>query len=134
MISRLLDYYFWFSQPPTILTNADKSLGYLFLASLISSIILGFAKRLIKHETKKKLASKIFYLLFTLGLSGLIWYGIRYENTPILANRYWAGLVLILGLIWVLFIIKYLIFNFPKELKEYNHEVLKNKYLPSSKN
>ena len=133
MISKLLDPNFWFSQPSIILTGGDRDFGYIFLASLVVSIILIIAKRFIQHGIMKKLVSKVFYLLLTIGLTGLVWYGIRYENTPIFANRYWAGLVFIFGMIWGLFIVKYLIFNFPKELKQYNYEVLKNKYLSGAK-
>jgi hypothetical protein len=129
----MINYIFWFTQPSIILAQADWILGWGFAGGVALSIILGLIKHWVKAPLTSKILSRFFNLSLTIGLCGLFWVGVRYENTPIFSMRAWAGLVLLIGLIWLIFIVKYLIFNYPKELKEYNHEQLKNKYIPNAK-
>lgn len=130
MWSELLDRNLWFSQPSIILTQTDRYLGYFFAGCLILCILLKLGKRFTTHQVFAGLMDRFFYLLLTVGFSGLVWYGFRYENTPIFAARSWAGLCLAIGIVWLLFIVKYLIFNFRGEVKDYDHELIKNKYIP----
>lgn len=129
----IFDSNLWFSQPSIILSRADFYLGYFFAACLILAIILKVLKRFSANLVKIKLNNKFFHLFLTVGISGLVWYGFRYENTPIFAVRAWAGANLVLGVVWFLFLVNYLVFNFNSELKEYDRELLKNKYIPGSK-
>ncbi|HTL39225.1 MAG TPA: hypothetical protein VL306_00205 [Methylomirabilota bacterium] len=129
----LLDPIFWLSQPPSTLTRADIFLGYFFLALVGVSIIIWIWTRFIRHSVWKKFIKQFEYLYLTIGLIGLLWFGIRYENTPIFACRYWMGIILLIAIIWKIFILKYLIFNFPAEVKDYNHEQIKNKYINSKR-
>ena len=133
MLTKLFDYFFWFTQPSTILTNADKVFGYLFLASLLLAIILGVWGRFISNQADKKLVKKFYLLTLNLGIAGLFWFGVRFENIPILAERFWAGAILIIGFIWLLFIVKYLAFNFRAEKVNYEREQIKNKYIPTKR-
>ncbi|MEO8066042.1 MAG: hypothetical protein ABI643_04340 [Candidatus Doudnabacteria bacterium] len=133
MFSKLLENNFWFSQPSSFLSQLDQYLAYFFVACLALTIAVWAIKRFSVNQVKIKILNKFFYLFLTIGLSGLVWYGFRYENTPIFALRAWAGLVLLIGLIWVLFIVKYLIFGFPAALKEYDREMTKSKYIPGPK-
>lgn len=130
MFSKLYDYYFWFTQPAPVLISSDKILGLIFLVFLIASIVLAIIKRFFKQPPTNKLAGKFVNLFWVIGLSGLVWLGLRYENTPIFSIRAWAGLVFLIGLVWLGFIIKYFLFGYFKELKQYHHEELKSRYLP----
>ena len=99
MLNQFTDYYFWTAAPPLTLTAPEKALMWLFttiaalgLAAIIFSYVNSDKVRDIAIRKFKNLA------LFT-GLSGLVWFAIRYENTPIFGSRYWAGLILVVGLI-----------------------------------
>lgn len=133
MLSKLLDSYFWFVQPSIVLSRADLILGYFFLGSLLIVTLLVIIKKSVKNEVKLKLLNRFKSLFLVVGISGLVWFALRYENTPIFGLRYWAGLFLLVGLIWGLFILKYLVFNFSKELRAFENEQLKNKYISGSK-
>jgi hypothetical protein len=130
MFDRLTDYYFWFPQPPTILSQPDMFFGYIFAGIFILAIVVRIVARFMSHDIYRKALLKFWYLGLTVGLSGLIWFGMRYENTQIFGRRYWAGLTLLVGLVWLVPVLKYLIMNFVKEKKEYERELIKNKYLP----
>jgi hypothetical protein len=128
----MFDYFFWFAQPSTILTQEDKILGIIFLAMLVVAIVFRVLAWFAKNPVNKELYKKFWSLFFWTGLSGVIWLGIRYENTQLFGRRYWAGLTLLVGVIWLGFIVKYLAFNYRSKKMEYNKESIKNKYLPAS--
>src|SRR6185503_5172976 len=111
MLNKLFDYYFWFTQPATILTPEDMTLAYIFLGIMVLAVVFWVLTKLISHQIKAKVFKKFWHLTLPIGLSGLVWLGLRYENTPLFAQRFWAGLTLIIGLLWLLVIVKYLIFN-----------------------
>ncbi len=129
-MKQLLDLNFWFGVPTEILTHADMLFGYTAAASFGVGVIILVAVRWVKNVIYKKLLNRIGYLGVTIGLLAALWWGVRYENTPIFSNRYWLGLITLSGIVWLLFIVKFLIFNFRKELAEYEREQLKNKYIP----
>lgn len=129
-MQQFLSYYFWFKQPSIILTNVDYWFGYIFAGLIVPAIIIRVSARFIKNPVSRKLILKFWRLTFTTGLIGLMWFGVRFENTQVLGLRFWAGLIIIAGIIWLIFILKYLFFNFFNEKKEFEREKLKSKYLP----
>lgn len=124
-----LDYYFWFAQPSTILNQFDKALALVFVGLLLVAVIVKVSKIFSKNSVTKKLLGRFEHLSFWIGLSGSVWFIFRYEATPIFAKRFWAGLVILLGIIWLAFIIKYLLFHYRKESKEFKDETLRKKYI-----
>lgn len=129
-MSQLNDYYFWFAQPSSILSNADKYLAYLFAGFLVLAIILGLLTRFTKNSVNAKLLKRFFSLSLTTALSGLAWVGLRYENVPLLGRRYWAAITLLIALVWFVWIMKYVIFGYTKDKTEFEKELIKSKYLP----
>ncbi len=128
-----MDKFFWYYQPSTFLSSTDKLFIYIFIGILGLSILTRIAKVFVKNPVHRKLVNKFWQLFFSLGISGIIWSVFRYENTPTFARRYWAGLIFVVGIIWLLFVLKYLIFNYRKDLAEYQRESVKNKYMPGRK-
>jgi hypothetical protein len=130
----MTDISFWFDQPALILSLEDKIFNYLFLGLAAAAIMLFLARYLLlKHPMVRKLAIRIIRLFTVTALTGLVWFGFRYENTPIFARRYWAGIILAIGLVWLLFILKYIIFRFREEKKEFDENLIKSRYLPKLK-
>jgi hypothetical protein len=129
----MFDYFFWFAQPSTILSSTDNLIGYFFAALLIIGIVLLILRKFVKHQIYRKIIKNLGNLSLVVGVLGIFWFGLRYENTPIFGRRYWAGMVGVIGLVWLGFILKYLVFRFAKDRKEYEHELVKNKYLGRSR-
>ena len=130
MFSQFSDKYFWYLQPSSILSNIDWAFGYFFAGLTGLAIILWIVGRFVKNDVFSKLLKRLVNLLLTTGLSGIAWFGLRFENTPIFARHYWAAVTILIGIIWLLFILKYLIFNLGTDLKSYDRELVKKKYLP----
>ena len=127
------DYYFWFSSPSYTLIPADKLFFWIFFVVTAVGLTAWVANWFIRDGLLQRVFSKITNFACTIGFSGLFWFFLRYENTPIFANRYWAALVFVAGLIWLGFVLKYVTFDFKKERANFTREQLKNKYLPNKK-
>ena len=127
---QLLSYYFWSTQPALDLNKYDLFLGYLFAGLLALAILLWISQRFLRHPMVRKAFAKFQNLALTISFFGLVWFGFRYESTPVMARRLWAGLIVLAGIIWLLFILKYLAFDFWREKNQYEREQIKNKYLP----
>jgi hypothetical protein len=130
----MTDYYFWFTQPPTAPTVHDLWAFYIFAGMVLASGLLFALRFSIKHTIVKQALRKFIILLLTVGIVGIIWYAFRFEGTPIFAKRIWAGLILLGGVIWIGFVLKYMLFRFNADKSEYDNNLLKSKYLPKRKN
>jgi len=133
MIPKLLTYDYWFKLPPIFFTVGDKILFWGFVVLFALGIVLWILAKYQEHKVNLKLVRKLNSFSFWIGFSGLVWALLRYENTPVFALRMWAGIVLVCGIIWFLFILKYLLMNYFKEKKEYDYLQIKNKYIPGNR-
>lgn len=128
------DSFFWFSQPSSFLNIFDYITGWISVGLVGLALLLWLANKFfVKHEIVKKLLRKFINLCLTIGLIGLLWFGIRYENSPFLAKRFWIALVILSAVVWLLFIVKYLLANFRKEKAEYDRIKLNEKYMTSAR-
>lgn len=127
------DQLFWFSQPATQLNVHDNYLLWLFAGIAIVGIVLKISFRFLKHPVIRKLLNRFSNAGLVMGLVGLIWFGMRYENAQIFSYRYWAALVIIILVIWLVFIFKYWLTNFRSEKQSYDRMLLNSKYIPGSK-
>ena len=133
MLKEISNKFFWLAQPSSFLSQTDQNFAYFFLGLLVVGIIFRLLAWRSKNEPNRKVFRRIWYFGLTIGLIGLSWFFFRYENTPILSVRAWMGVDLIAGLVWLLFILKFVIFDYRSLKSEYNRELLKNKYLPKSR-
>ena len=126
----LTDYYFWFAQPSTVLTDYDWYGGYFFGGLVALSILVWLANKLfVRHEVTKKLLSRYANAIFWFGILGAIWFAFRYQSIPIFSKRIVAGGVILIGIVWLGFITWYFIRKFFKEKREYDYNQVKNKYI-----
>lgn len=130
MLQQITDYYFWTSAPSLSLTSMDRAFMWLFVAITALGIVAIIFSYINSDKVTDVAIRKFKNLTLSTGLSGLVWFGIRYENTPILGSRYWAGLILIMALVWIGVFLKYMVFDYKKSKVQYERELLKNKYLP----
>lgn len=124
---------FWFSQPGLNLTSYDTNFFWAAVVSTIIGLILKILVKISKHPVVKKLINKFSNPFLTMGLVGLLWFGVRYENTPMLANRYWAGLIGLIFLMWLAYVFKYWFRKYGIEKREYDKQELNSRYIPGPK-
>ncbi|MBI4363365.1 MAG: hypothetical protein HY545_00775 [Candidatus Doudnabacteria bacterium] len=127
------DYFFWFAQPSSFLSDFDKNTGFIFGSLFVVGVILFVVKLLLKDPIAKRLVNKFFHLFIWIGFSGAIWFGFRYESTPFLGRRFWVGLIALAGLVWLVWNIYYLLLKFKSERQAHLTESIRQRYLPGSK-
>ncbi len=129
----LKETYFWFLQPSSALNNFDWIFIYIFAGMFAAGILFLLGLLFVKHQVYSQALKRWQKMFMYLGLSGLIWAGFRYENTPIFAKRFWVGLIFLIGLVWLFYILKYTIFKLSKDKAEYENALVKSKYMPKAK-
>lgn len=128
------DYYFWFSQPSTILNSFDLVLGYVFAGLVVLSVIAWLLKKFyFSHPVVRKLVGRFGNAMLWTGLIGLVWFGFRYEAVPIFSRRMWAALIVLSGVIWIGFIKWYMFSKFRKEKQDFDYASVKSKYIPGKR-
>ena len=127
------DYFFWFAQPSTVLSGFDLAVGYTSAGLVVASVVLWAVNRFLNHTILKRLISKFSRFGFGAGSIGLVWFALRYENTPIFAKRFWLFLMALVALIWLGFILNYLLRRFGPEKSEYDRYQVNSKYMPGKK-
>ncbi len=130
----LTDYFFWFAQPSTVLSNYDFVLGYIFAGFVALSLILWLVKKFfIQHPVTQRLVARTANAMFWMGVVGLIWFSFRYQAIPILSKRFLAALVILIWLVWIGNIKLYFWRRYFPEKQEYDNLQLKNKYINPKK-
>jgi len=77
-----------------------------------------------------KLKSSIFSLLLWTGGFGLALTFFHWQAIPYLSMRFLFEILFLVFIVWLIFILKYLIFNFKKEKQDFNQRQRFEKYLP----
>ncbi|MBI4054067.1 MAG: hypothetical protein HY397_01925 [Candidatus Doudnabacteria bacterium] len=77
----------------------------------------------------KKLFSRLLMGFSSFGIIGLVWSGLRYLAIPYLGLRFVAALIIATFLLWFLFVLKYLLFQYSTEQSEWAQAQLKKRYL-----
>ena len=124
---------FWFSQPSIVLSSYDNYFLWIFAILTGFGMFLKLAVRFSRHAVFRKLINKFGSAALWMGLIGLLWFALRYENTPIFAYRLWAGLIILIFAVWTLFVLKYAVLKFPTEKRDFDKILLNSKYIPGSK-
>lgn len=129
----LNDYFFWFAQPSSVLNDFDWWSGYTAAAFVVVAVLILIVKLFIKHPVYNKALNRFRNLFLTMGVIALVWFGFRYETTPIFSKRMWLAMIVLATLVWFGFILKYLFLNFNAEKSEYEANLLNSKYMPKRK-
>lgn len=129
MFNQLIDSSFWFSVPTLALTSADKAFFYFFCALVAIGVIAGVFMYYNENKGYDMIAKKIRSLGLYIGLFGVFWFWLRYENIQIFSSRYWAGLLILIWLYMTGRIIKFACVDFKKIRAQWQQQELKEKYL-----
>ncbi|MDP2933415.1 MAG: hypothetical protein Q8N81_04765 [bacterium] len=125
-------YSFLFDLPPS-LTRADMALFVFFGAVLLFAIASYLLSRTVKNNVSARLARRLSGGGFGFAVVGAIWAGIRYLSIPYLGTRFVASLILFSGLVWLGFVLKYVIFKYGVQMRQWEHEQVKSRYLKNSR-
>lgn len=121
------------SQLPSI-TRHDQALFVAFgtiLALAVAFWLLRMSSR--DHQVRAGLFSRFFHGFLAFGILGAVWSLFRYIVVPVLGIRFVALLILFGFVVWLGFIVRYLITRFAAEVKEWEREQVKKRYLGATR-
>ena len=97
---------------------------------VLLAVVLKISSVLAPTPVDKKVRSRFYRLFLTIGLSLAGWYLCRYENAMFFGTHFVVWLVVLIGLIWLGFILVSIIKNYRQEKNAWGKEQVKLKYLP----
>lgn len=129
MISNLLTSAFWFDLAFAGLTRFDKAVLILSALLVVVSVALAIFRRGIKNKFLKRYMRSWTSMLATIGIFGLIWAALRYEEIQVFSTRFAVLILYIIGLIWGVYLVRYYFKKYRLEVMEYIKEQERKKYM-----
>jgi hypothetical protein len=120
---------FWFAIDRTRIHTSDTLLLYIGAALVALGIILLIFKKLAKNQFLGRVAGRFAKIALTIGLLEGVWYLLRWQYVQALGTRLVAVLLLVWGLAWLYFPIKYLLRNYKLDMEQASREASRMKYL-----
>jgi hypothetical protein len=108
---------------------------YVYFGVFLLILIAGVAYRLImrakypKSKTVRRLTRRVLVMTETIGWLGLVSVAFVYEDATYLAWRLWPQLIIVLGLIWLVFLVWASYETVPEAIAEEVNEARKRKWL-----
>jgi hypothetical protein len=120
---------FWFELNSYNLQISDK----LFALAGALLLVIGFGfliySRFAANQFLAGVAKRIAKILITTGILEFIWFGLRYQYVQMLGTRIVALLILVIGIAWLYFPIKYLVTHYKTDMEKAEREASRAKYL-----
>ena len=120
---------YWFQVDYTGFFRFDKTVFIGSLVLLALGVAAAVYKKGIKNRLLKEYLSGWVAMFITIGIFGLIWYGLRYELIPIFATRFWALLIFVWGLIWTILLIINYFRKYKPAVENFHKELERQKYM-----
>ncbi len=111
------------------LETVDKIFLAVSLFGIVFAVGLWVWRRVDTNKVRKAIVDRYKNLSFTFGLLGVLWFTLRYENVAWFGTHFAFILLLAVVGIWKIFLVKYLLFRYSKDVAVWEREQLKNKYL-----
>lgn len=121
---------FWFSIDRVMLHPADKVIFYTGLAAVVLAIVIKLGAMYAPTPVDAKYRNKLFRIFLTVGISAVGWFGLRYQNVTFFGTHFIAGLIFLIGFIWLLVLAVKMLKSYSTEKKLWENEQVRMKYLP----
>lgn len=125
----LITYKFWFGYDRFVMHTSDN----LFLLAAIILVVVGITTLVYSKVTKNEFLAKVvgnFSKIFlTIGFVEAFWYLLRYQYVQALSTRFVAMLILVVGLVWLYWPIKYFLTRYKVDMAEAERKASREKYL-----
>ena len=130
--SKLSDLKFLTDSNPGVLASKNLFLIIFGLIIILALVIWSLVHFLIKNSRiiRRFLETRVFYLLLTLGIGGLILTFFRLAGASFLSMRLLFIIFIFSILAWAIYLIFYLAVSFPHEYQLEKDQKRREKYLP----
>lgn len=120
---------FWFAIDRSMIHLSDR----LFLAAGAALLVLGLVAlaygRFVNNQFLSRVAYRVAKIFITIAVFEGLWYCLRTQYVQVFGTKFAAALVLLVGLVWLYWPIKYLITNYKVDMAEAQRAASREKYL-----
>ena len=111
------------------LDNTDTTFAVIAAVLIVAAIAIRVYMYFEKHIVRYQLLSRVWRMSLTIGLLGAVWYGARYQLVGWFGTHLAFILLMLVGVVWAGYILKYYLQSYKKEKSHWDHKQLKDKYL-----
>lgn len=120
---------FWFGIDRVTLHVSDKIFLLAGLVLIIIGIIFLAFARFTTNQFLAKVAVRFTKIFITISLLEGLWFFFRTQYAQMLGTKFMAVLILLIGLVWLYWPIKYLIVHYKVDMAEAARAASREKYL-----
>jgi hypothetical protein len=120
---------FWFSIDRVTIHPSDKAFLYIGGVLAVAGILKLFYARFSRNQFLARIAVRVSKILLTIGLLEGLWYLLRTQYVQFFGTRAVALAILLWGIIWMYYPIKYLFRNYKEDMEKAHREMSREKYL-----
>ena len=131
--SKLSDIHYLIEANPSAQFASRKFLLIIFGLIILLAVLLWLTSQYLIKKSKvirRFLMTKVFYLLLTTGIVGIVLIFFRVVGASYLSIRLIFLIFLAAMLAWAVYLIFYLVVSLPKEYQEESDQRRREKYLP----
>lgn len=132
MLKQYLTAKYFFYINPILLDRSDKAFFAAGAVLVLLGAVFKLAAVLSPTPVDKKYRNKFFNLFITIGIAEVVWFGARAQDVMFFGSHFVALLALLIGLIWGVWLLVFIIKNYRREKVAYEKEQVRMKYLPNS--
>lgn len=129
IIKNIFSYDFLFYVNRVRLETVDWIFAGIAAGLLVLGIIFLIRMKFTKNPVVKKFAQRVVSLSFTTGILGALWFGARYQNANFFGSHFVFLLVVLVGILWLYYVLRYRVTLYGQERRTWEKEQLKLKYL-----
>lgn len=125
----LITAKFWFTIDTSRIHPSEKAFLYLGGILIILGVLKVLAARFTKNKFLANVAVRFAKICFTIGILEVIWFGLRYEYAQVIGTKFVAALIVLLGIIWMYWPVKYLLTRYKTDMAQASLQASREKYL-----
>jgi hypothetical protein len=111
------------------LHRSDKAFLVVGGALTIAGIIFRLTSMSSHHPYARRIWRRLSLWALTIGLLEVLWFALRYERAVYLGSHLVALLILLVGLVWLVPLLKYWLGQYRHDVSQWQKDQVKQKYI-----
>ncbi len=120
---------FWFAIDRSMIHLSDKLFLVVGAILLVLAVIIFVYAQLVNNRFLSQVARRISKIFASVAILEGLWFLLRSQYVQVFGTRFVALLILLGGLIWLYWPIKYLVSNYKVDMEKAQREASREKYL-----
>lgn len=127
--SEVFSQEFWFGIDRARLHLTDRIILFGGAALVVSGIVILIVRFISNNHLLKPYFAKLTSVLLTIGILEMLWFLLRTQYVNALGTRFTAAGILLVGMLWLIGPIRYLLTQYKTDYELYERQKQKEKYL-----